>query len=148
MQKEIEYMSDQTDDWTEEIESLAKENSARILSVVLGVTVGEAADKILETAAIGSASGFRQAVAMARVLGTELHTTSLIQSHRTGDQSGVQFTDKFPTIHQWLMENPEAFGILRAGNHFFYVGCGVILAKSSYTSVIHRVTHVILLGEE
>ena len=48
MQTEVIHMTDQSDLWQREIESLSKENSAAILSVVLGITRGEAADRLLE----------------------------------------------------------------------------------------------------
>ena len=139
----------EADKWKSEIESLSKENSARILSVVLGVTEGEAADRILEYApeAMGARTGFSQAVTMARVLGTKLHTASKIQPHRTGIRSGVEFTDKFPKVHKWLERNPDRMAILRAGSSFYYVGYGVILAMAGMIST-RRVTHVIFLDEE
>jgi hypothetical protein len=147
-------MTEQSDQWTREIEDLSNENSAKILSVVLGITKGEAADKLIEVTAkrakgFGpeSSSGFQQFLSMANVLNTEMYTTSLVSTYRTGISSGVQFTDKFPTVNQWLNANPSAFGILRAGNHYVYVGMGIILSTSVPPFGHVKVTHMILLGD-
>ncbi len=143
-------MNDKSDAWRAEIEDLSNENSARILSIVLGVSVGEAADRILEhePRVIGSRTGFTQAVTLARILETELHTASRISTYRTGISSGVQFTDSFLTINQWLEANPRRLAILRAKQHFVYVGFGMVLSTSSHLPKHSRVTHVIYLDEE
>ena len=148
MQVETIHMSDKSDRWQEEIESLAEENSVKTLSMVLGITLGESADKFLEREpkAMGSATGFRQAVDMARILGTELHTASFIQSYRAGISSHVQFTDKFPTVNQWLGENPTRLAILRSGGNFFYVGYGMVFSPRLIGQ--YHVTHIIYLDEE
>jgi len=152
MQTETIPMSDKTDLWQKEIEDLATENSSTILAIVLGITREEAADKFLEIQDRyhigGSLSGFRQAVTMARILGTILHTASKIQSHRVGSSSGVQFLDRFPTVLQWLEENDRALAILRAKNHFIYVGHGIVLSTDVVSFKQARITHVIFLNEE
>ena len=148
MQVETIHMSDKSDQWQEEIEDLAEENSSKVLSMVLGITNGESADKLLEhePKAMGGGSGFRQAVTLARILGTELHTTSLVQSYRTGISSHVQFTDKFPTVNQWLQKNPTRLAILRSGENFFYVGYGMVFSPKLLGQ--YHVTHVIFLDGE
>ncbi len=143
-------MSDQSDRWNEEIESLAKENSAAVLSVVLGITRGEAADRLLEQRPIpvGALPGFSQMIDMAKILGTELHTASRINPKRVDERSGVDFTDKFPTTIQWLAMNPDRLAILRAGANFIYVGSGIVLTTDRAMSSQKKVTHVIYLDEE
>jgi hypothetical protein len=144
-------MTEQSDVWTKEIEDLSKENSAKVLSIVLGITKGEAADRLLqEDAALGkfpANSSFQQFLILGDVLGVTVKTASQVSTYRTGISSGVEFADKFPTINQWLEANPSAFGILRAGNHYVYVGMGIILSTSVPPFGHVRVTHVILLGD-
>lgn len=144
-------MSDQSDIWIREIESLMEEKSARILSIVLGITRGEAADKLLELDDHSShiknrPFSFIKFLAIGAVLDKQVHTASRIQSHRTGALSGVQFTDKFPTVNQWILRNPDKLAILRAGSHFIYVGCGIILDTDTRLPFHARVTHVIYLN--
>jgi len=149
MLKEKETMTDQSDLWKQEIEDLAESNGVKILSMVLGVTKGEAADMLLEDdAGLGKFpdSGFQQFLAIGNVLGVKVETTSRIQPQRSGFRSGVQFEDKFPTVSQWLKDNPTAFGILRAGDHYIYIGIGIVLASSVHSMKHIRVTHMILLG--
>ncbi len=152
MQIEQVQMSDQSDGWTREIEDLAKENSARVLSAVLGITRGEAADRILEKQPAHPwplhSSGFNQMLIMAVILKRTVHTTSRVSSYRTGVLSGVQFTDKFPTVSRWLEDNPERLAILRSGSRFVYVGCGQVLLNTGPSVSYTRVTHVIFLDEE
>ena len=149
MQAETETaMSEDSDVWRREIENLAEENSARILGTVLGITAEEAADKFLEyePRIMGSRTGFSQAVIMARILGTELHTASRISSYRVGISSHVQFTDKFPTVGQWVNSNTDRLAVLRTGSHFVYVGYGMVLQAGSALPIHTRVTHVIFLN--
>ena len=153
MQTEPIHMSDLSDRWTEEIESLAEENSVKVLSIILGITNGEAADKLLEHTSEPSwkqatGSGFRRFLAVGKVLSQVVHTTSKISSYRTGLSSHVQFADKFPTVGQWLEENPEELAILRVGSCFVYVGVGVVLNKSEVYPRHGQATHVIFLNEE
>lgn len=147
MKTETIHMSDKSDQWQEEIEDLADENAAVTLSMVLGITHGEAADKLLEIEYVmGARSGFRQFITMGQVLGKEVHTASLVQSYRAGISSHVQFTDKFPTVNQWLDTNPTRIALLRCGNNFVYVGYGMVFSPKIYG--FKTVTQVIFLDEE
>ena len=145
---EINLMN-KSDLWRKEIESLTDENSVRILSTVLGVSRGEAADKMLEVESVNvAATGFRQILAIGQILGHEVHTASKIQSHRTGIRSGVEFTDKFPKVNTWMERNPGRMAVLRAKCHFFYIGYGIVLDKTGREIGHLRVTHVVFLDEE
>ena len=147
--QELALMTDQTDQWRKEIEGLSNENSAKILSIVLGITRGEAADKILEVEYVtGSATGFRQVLALGQILGHEVHTASKVSSHRTDTQSGVQFLDKFPSVGRWLEKHPDRLAILRCGSRFVYVGSGVVFEVTATSTRALKVTHVIFLDEE
>ena len=149
MQTESIHMTDKSDVWTKEIEDLSNENSAKILSTVLGITRGEAADKILEVGCIaGAATGFRQIMAIGQILGYEVHTASKISSYRTGFSAHVQFTDKFPSVGKWLEKNPTRLAILRCGSRFVYVGYGLVLEVTASHTRQMQVTHVIFLDEE
>ncbi|MEE8113042.1 MAG: hypothetical protein V3T23_01685 [Nitrososphaerales archaeon] len=134
--------------WQEEIEQVAQLNAARILAMVVGITPGEAADRMLESETRGSvyeANGFRQMLTLGRVLNTDVHTTSFVSSYRVGFSSHPQFTDRYPNLAQWLDVNPNKIAILRAGAQFIYVGFGMKVAGSIPAG--GRVTHCILLEE-
>ena len=148
MQAETIHMSDKSDQWQEEIVDLAKENSSKVLSMVLGITNGEAADRLLEVSKgnLESKFGFSPFLCIAMILETEVHTASLIQSYRTGISSYVQFADKFPTVNQWLVANPTRLAILRSGETFFYVGYGMVFSPKLVGQ--YHVTHVIFLDGE
>ncbi len=138
--------------WKKEIEDLSNENSARILSVVLGITRGEAADRLLEVDTRpwfgGFPKHFQAFLAIGDVLGKEVQTASKVSSYRTGTQSGVQFLDKFPSVGRWLEKHPDRLAILRCGSKFVYVGSGQVFEVTALSTRALKVTHVIFLDEE
>jgi len=143
-----EMMSRASESWQAEIEQVAQMNAAKILAMVVGITPGEAADRLLESETRGSvyeANGFRQMLTLGRALRADVHTTSFVSSYRVGFSSHPQFTDKYPNLAQWLDCNPERIAILRAGAQFIYVGYGMKVA--GVISAGAKVTHVIYLEE-
>ena len=137
-----------SESWQAEIEQVASLNAAKILAMVVGISPGEAADRMLESETKGSvyeANGFRQMLTLGRVLGKDVHTTSFVSSYRVGFSSHPQFTDRYPNLAHWLDVNPNKIAILRSGAQFIYVGYGMKVAGS--VGLGARVTHCILLEE-
>lgn len=139
-------MTEHTREWIEEIQEYAQKPGPIVLGRVLGISPAEAADKLIEHGMEEKfwRNGFTCLNTMAEVLDAEVSVTSL--SISASKNKRVKFTDKYPTVHQWLSLNPDKIAILRIGHHLLYVAYGSIIEGAGFEPKHSRVTHSIVLG--
>ncbi len=136
------------EDWVREIEEFSKFCAPAALAAVLGISRGEAADRLLEVGVIAGGDSrkwdgkWSSMVAVAKVLGRPLEKQSVNYVYGSGR---VKFTDRFLTVNQWLAENRESVAVIRASNHFLYVGFGQVLEDNGVKVRKGRVTHAVFL---
>ncbi len=139
--------NEQSREWNWEILRYSQEQAPRVVSSVLGITICEAADRLLEAGSDWDAgNGFREIASVAKVLGRRVQSTNLGLGRRVGQSARVQITDRFPTVGRWLKDHPANIAVLRVSDKVIYVGYGSVFGiGDSFPVARSRVTHAIFL---
>ena len=130
-------------DWAEEIEEFSKFCGPACVAAALGISRGEAADRMLEQ---GVDADFRRGWTDINAVGKILD--SPVEKQNTdwvGGSGRVKFTDTFLTVNQWLVKNKDRIAVIRATDHFMYVAFGMILEGNGTNLKKGRVTHAVFL---
>jgi len=135
-----------TERWAHEIEDFSSHCGPSVVAAALGISRGEAADKLLEQGVEADHKrGYTSIYAIGKILDRSVESTAINHIGAAGSHTHVKFTDRYPTVNQWLWEHKTSIAIIRAANHFMYVGFGLVLEDNGYEPRKGRVTHVVFL---
>ena len=132
--------------WAEEIQAFSKFCGPACVAAALGISRGEATDRMLEQG-VGAdhPKGWTDIKAIGEILGAPVEKQSL---DWVAGSERIRFTDRFPTVTQWLAEHKERVAVIRASNHLMYVGFGRVLESNGVRLRKGRVTHAVFLDTE
>ena len=129
--------------WAQEIEEFSKFCGPACVAAALGISRGEAADRMLE---IGVDADFQRGWTDINAIGVILDSPVEKQSVNWVAGSGrIKFTDRFLTVGQWLEKNKDRIAVIRASDHLMYVGFGMIIEDNGIGIKKGRVTHAVFL---
>lgn len=139
-------MQNQQAEWIEEVEDLASHCSARILKAVTGYSSKATADQILEYLESDSRGTIPTFHAIAKVLGKRVRRIAYTPNQQ--DTPHIRFSDRMPTVEEWIMNHRHTSSIILADAHLALVIHGKIMNKCHRGRVRmdSRVSHSIQLA--
>lgn len=130
------------------MEAYGKTPGPQVLSMIKGIPAMEAAE-ILDKINPARVNGITSIYTLAHALGKNVESASMVQEDSVIEinkpRTVIKFSDRFPSLAQWLEKNKTRFGIVRVGHSFAYVAFGMVIKQFGFEGLRGKVIHVIWL---
>jgi hypothetical protein len=126
------------------IKDYSKWAGPSVLAAVKGISPIKAAE-ILWDIQEPKIRGLTNPYALGRALNKQVVSATLIRDDEASERGIVKFSDRFPSLNNWLEDNKDKVAVLKVGHAFAYVAFGVMIKQFGFEGMRGKVTHAIVL---